>query len=407
MVNRTHFKCRSCSVVVACRTQFGHGREQTYLFACPNCGVDLGYTLFIDQAKLGWMYGEFVNLEESNCADTPPHVLNFSSDFLVLKQNIDSKESTPWTPQMQNLNLVKDMEGYFSLRNLRRGVANKLWPALDRANVHRVRNDFDKFQSELKSINADQFLDSFQSRDMSKIMVEGFEKFEEFFSYSNRKDRRLVEERLLAASTKDAKGVAELKKFYAEEDRADHLFNQLRVLDKQWVELYSFFEPLEIIDCLKDHGVPLSARFTLSEKPIERLKSFHSDCFETLGRIFVLAACYEGIIAGVGVGVPSRKRLIPPQEYELVSNGSKPDLISGMPFWPIFSGVFDPKLRNGIGHHSWRFEASTDTIHYQNHSPSRGRECFSVSYLDFCIQTRKLYHAVTIAAKYVHSVWGG
>jgi hypothetical protein len=201
------------------------------------------------------------------------------------------------------------------------------------------------------------------------------------------------------------KSVDALKRFYATEDRANHLFEEVRALDRQWVDLYPFFEPLEIIECLKDPTHPLSDRYTLSEKPLERLKAFHSDCFETVGRLFVIAACYEGISSGAGVGVPSSRRLIPPSEFELMANGSKPALIDKMPFWKIFDGVFDSKLRNGIGHNSWKYDSSTDTISYQNHSQTRGREDFKIAYLDFCIRTRKLYHCATFAAKYLHSVW--
>lgn len=294
---------------------------------------------------------------------------------------------------------------FYTIRNIRRKVTEDFWPRLHRAETHRKRNYRDKFDIELSAIDAGAVIDSFPTGTMAEILAEGFEKFEACFSSSLESYRELVAERIQKAREVNPMAVELLREFYAQEDRADHLYQQLRLIDKQWVELYSFFEPLEIVDCLEDPTKKLSDDYTLSEKPLERLKALYSDCFETAGRILVLAGSYEGIIRGHGVGVPSRRRLVPPAEFERTPNGSKPDLVSSMPFWQILAGSFDSKLRNGIGHHSWRYEAVTDTIHYENHSPSRGREDFSMPYLDFCLHVRRMFHAVTICSRYVHSVW--
>lgn len=402
MVNLKYFQCISCTSVIGCRTQIGHGKEQVYIFPCPNCGVNLGYAIMIDQKNLSLKYDDLDNLEYYTGDGNTPHWLTFSSDFLVEKELANTP---PQTPFMSNLTLVADRSEYLLLRKQRRQAAENLWPSLERANIHRIRGNFSRFDTELRSIGADKYLDTFDTASMPQIIVEGFEKFEALFSSNYGSARKLVNDRIKKAAEVDPQSVNDLKSFYAVAYRANHLFDEMRALDRQWVYLYPFFEPLEIIDCLKDPHYPISDRYTLSEKPLERLKTFYSDCFETLGRIFVIAACYEGICAGNGAAVPSRRRPIPPCKFELMANGSKPDLISGMPFWPIFDGVFDSTLRNGIGHHSWRYDSSSDTIHYHNHSRNRGHEDFTIAYLDFCIHTRKLYHCVTVAAKYLHSVW--
>lgn len=405
MVNRVYLQCNSCNTGITCRTQFGVGREQTYLFPCPDCQVDVGFTLILDQKNLTWRYGDFVNLRHYEGEGEPEKVLNFSSDFLVSKDFDKGLRQSPLTPQFENISLSRNMGEFYTIRNIRRKVTEDFWPRLHRAETHRKRNYRDKFDIELSAIDAGAVIDSFPTGTMAEILAEGFEKFEACFSSSLESSRELVAERIQKAREVDPVAVELLREFYAQEDRADHLYQQLRSIDKQWVELYSFFEPLEIVDCLEDPTKKLSDDYTLSEKPLERLKALYSDCFETAGRILVLAGSYEGIIRGHGVGVPSRRRLVPPAEFERTPNGSKPDLVSSMPFWQILAGSFDSKLRNGIGHHSWRYEAVTDTIHYENHSPSRGREDFSMPYLDFCLHVRRMFHAVTICSRYVHSVW--
>lgn len=403
MVNRTHFQCLSCSYGLVCRTQFGGGREQTYLFPCPNCKVDIGFTLFIDRENIGWKYGDLVNLSHYTGEGEPTHVLNFSSDFLVSKEHKDDPRA--FTPQFQNIGLVKDMREYFMRCNTLRGISEQFWPILKRANTHRKNNNREQFDKELKEIKADEHFDSYNETSMGTILIDAYEKFGGMFAHSLEHYRELIRDRVDEATRINPSQVQELKDFYDEEERAEGLFHQLRSIEQQWVDLYSFFAPLEILDCLKDPNQELSVEYTLSEKPIERLKAFYTDCYETAGRILVLAGSYEGIISGDGVGIPSRRRLIPPEEFEKTANGSKPDLVSGMQFWPVLEEIYDPKLRNGIGHHSWQYDTITDTIHYQNHPPSRGREEFSMPYLDFCIRGRGMFHALTCLSVYVHSVW--
>ena len=384
--------------------QLGSGREQTYLFPCPGCGVELGFTLFIDQSALKLDYGDLNNLDFSGAHNQVDHLRNFSSDFLVSKTTPTDPMLYPGTPQFENLRLVRNMAEYFSLRERRRRAINDFWPSLERAYTHFKNGDYAKFDNELRSVGADRLLQSYSTKKMALVIAEAYELFESFFTSSLESEKKLIDRRISSAVSADKQSVSDLEKFYANDQKGDHLSEELRALDKQWANLYSFFEPLEIVECLKDPNIKLCDQFTLSEKPIEKLKTFYCDCFETLGRLLVIAACIEGIAAGCGMGVPSKKRLMPPDEYAHVSNGSKPDLISNMPFWPLFGHVFDSKLRNGIGHHSWRYDTASDTIHYQNNSPARGREEFEISYLDFCIHTRRLYHAATLAAKYLRTL---
>lgn len=346
-------------------------------------------------------YGDLVNLKNYAGDAEPVLVLTFSSDFLVERKALKPSDGPTLTPFLANLELASDREKYLSLLSYRRAAATTFWPRLDRANTHRTRGDSAKFYAELKSIGINR-----ADTALTDVLGMAMEMFEAIFSSESKAERALVNARIDEAQKADPTSVAALKQFYATDNRADRLFDEVRALDRQWVDLYAFFSPLDVLDCL---AVPLKSlmnQYTLSEKPVFKLKTFHSDCFETLGRLLVLAACYEGISTGAGMGVPTRNRLVPPQEFELIPNGSKRDVLSKMPFWTLFDGMFDHKLRNGIGHNSWRYSPSTDSIAYQNHSPSRGREEFSMSYIDFCIRTRKLYHGVTFAAKYLYSVWG-
>jgi hypothetical protein len=324
MVNRVYFQCNSCNTGITCRSQFGVGREQTYLFPCPDCQVDVGFTLILDPKNLTWRYGDFVNLRHYEGEGEPEKVLNFSSDFLVSKDFDKGLRQLPLTPQFENISLSRNMWEFYTIRNIRRKVTEDFWPRLHRAETHRKRNYRDKFDIELSAIDAGAVIDSFPTGTMAGTLAEGFEKFEACFSSSLESYRELVAERIQKAREVNPVAVELLREFYAQEDRADHLYQQLRSIDKQWVELYSFFEPLEIVDCLEDPTKKLSDDYTLSEKPLERLKALYSDCFETGGTNSCSSWELRGHHRGHGVGVPSRRRLVPPAEFERTPNGSKP-----------------------------------------------------------------------------------
>mgnify|MGYP006079284593 CR=1 FL=1 len=364
----------------------------------------MGFTLFIDQDKIGWRYGELLNLCRAEEGDEPVQMLSFSSDFLV-KKGYREDPGVVFSPQFDNIALVTDMRAFFEMRAMRRNAIDQFWPSLERAETHRLRDDRVKFDKELCSISADGLIRDYGSNSMIKNLAHTYEVLGALYLPKGDSRIDLVRSRIIDAINQDSIAFEELKVYYHTNGRVDQLHGQVRSLYRQWTELFSFFDSLEVLDFLKDPEMSLSDGYTLSEKPIDRLKAFYSDCFETIGRMTVIAASLEGIISGAGFGVPTRRRLIPTAEFELVANGSKPDLISSMPFWPIIAGVFDSKLRNGIGHHSWVYDPVTDEIRYENHSSSRGREEFSVPYLDFCIQTRRIFHATLIMVNYVNCIY--
>lgn len=403
MVNRKYFLCSSCDTKFGCRTQLGSGREQRYLFPCPECGVEVGYTLFLYQDEGTWDYGEFHNLTDTEQELDDSTLLNFTSDFLCSREYLHGE--MPMSPYFENMALVEDFHLYFELRNMRRNATEQFLPALNRADVHANRGDNDKFQKELKSIGADNLGSMKAGSSNTSKLINAFRLYSALFLPKSDPNTRLVVSRIREAWSVNPQHLEQLRIYYRNENRLDSLWGEVQSLHQKWAELYNFFEPLECIEHLRDPNQVLSDQYTLSQKPIGLLKAFYTDCFETLGRISVIAAAVEGVASGFGFGVPSNNGLIPVEEFELKPNGSKRHTLGTMPFWSVMEEVFDHKLRNSIGHHSWQYDAVSDIIHYSNNSPSRGREDFELRYLDFCIKTRASFHAILVMSHYLYAIF--
>jgi DNA-directed RNA polymerase subunit RPC12/RpoP len=61
MINRMRLSCVACGRKVITRTGIGHSTVQKHKFACPTCGIEIGFILDLDQEKAGLSYREPTN----------------------------------------------------------------------------------------------------------------------------------------------------------------------------------------------------------------------------------------------------------------------------------------------------------------------------------------------------------
>ena len=141
--------------------------------------------------------------------------------------------------------------------------------------------------------------------------------------------------------------------------------------------------------------------FTLAQKRFEELKPFYVDCFETFCRVSVIAAGLEGIIASTAVGVPAMRRIIPIDQFDVMKNGTKPDVLKHLAIGDIFAPYIDHNLRNGLGHHSAHYDVKTDLIQYATENP-KGLKKHRVSYIRFCEKVVRLYSQLEVVSIYAH-----
>ena len=83
MINRNALKCLSCDSTIVTRTQIGHSDVQSHSFPCPKCGVEISFTLDLDQKKGGLKYREPKNAKWADSEDGAIAALMFSDEIPV------------------------------------------------------------------------------------------------------------------------------------------------------------------------------------------------------------------------------------------------------------------------------------------------------------------------------------
>lgn len=402
MTLRYIIKCDSCDATIITRTGVGHGNSQIYIFSCPRCTVELGLTILLDQENAGWKFRDLHGCTEVSDESDAEYRINFSSEYIVRKDTSYTKE-LEFTPYMHLTGLVRNFFDFQKNYARNRSLVKDVWPKIKRARVHLQRKDNIAFTKELNNLGPS--IEPYRTRGLNNPGVLSIlhEHYRNHFCNNGKDARQFASERILAVRN-HPEALAEMKKFFLTDNRAERLIEELWNIDDQWAKLYNLFGALEVIDHLQDPSLDISTEYTLSEKPFQQLKAFYVDCFETLARLSVIAAAVEGILASGAPKIPTRKGGMNLDQFSKVPNGSKPDQLKSLPCWFLFSDVYDHTLRNGMGHHAAQYVAKSDEVHYQNQSAT-SLLTGSMPYMEFCIKLRKMYHALTIAATYGQWMW--
>lgn len=221
-----------------------------------------------------------------------------------------------------------------------------------------------------------------------------------FFNAFDEKNEQRIKQRIALAETTSPSLVNQLARFFQGKRKDESIIRQLWAIRSRWGNLFEFLYP--VYTCYYwDDGKHSLDSFTLAQKRFEELKPFYVDCFETFCRVSVIAAGLEGIILKGALGVPTTKRLMPLDEFGVMKNGSKPDLLRQLVIGDMFAPFIDSKLRNGIGHNSAHYDVKTDSVHYMNEN-EKGAKQFQISYIRFCEKVVKLYGQLEAVSRYAH-----
>jgi len=401
MTERNYFQCTACDCRVITRTAIGHSSSQSFTFACPSCGVELHFLMRIKPEVLGWEYLDLTNLQEVAPDESIQFRFDLDPETLVRKQIVGRPtiEHTAW---MHMHLLVKDRAEYENVRNMRLGALRQFRPVLDRAVTYLLKNNLPKLRSELASIEADPGHSSLEAR---VKLFNSLEQYGSLFAPELVPNRHFAWDAVKKAMNSHETEADKLCDYFAAAGRIDSLFTQTQNISKKWSELYPMISGLDIIPYLREPKPNIESEYTLAQKRFSELKGLFVDCFETLCRISVIAAVFDGINSSGKAEVAGSKRSLTIQEFDALKNGSKSDLLKNLPCGHLFTSCLDHSLRNGIGHHDAQYSLVEDTVHYANTSPKRGVERFSMPYVSFCQKVADIARLLDAVTFYVYFVW--
>ena len=303
-----------------------------------------------------------------------------------------------FSPFIANTPLLQDWPKFARDQGFRFKAAENFWPQIRRLRIHLERKQWALFDKQFRKLELNLPISSEAER--VKATFKATELIAAFFTPFTDAVKKLIQDRIALADSASPTLTDALVKFFQAKQKDSSVIHELSTIRERWSGLYAAVAP--IYTCLywddKKHTLD---DFTLAQKRFEELKPFYVDCFETFCRISVIAAGIEGIIVSKAVGVPAAKRLIPIDEFDIMKNGIKPDVLKSLTIGDVFVPYIDHNLRNGCGHHSAHYDASNDSIRYVTENP-KALKNHQMSYIRFCEKVVRLYAQLEVVSLYAH-----
>ena len=401
MIVRNYLKCDACGAVITTRTAVGHGTYQEFAFPCTECGIEIRFGMDIDQEKHSFQYTKIINAKwtKAPCSSSE---MDFSAESTVV---LDSESLIPilgefFSPFMATTFLPKDPEQFRLAQSRRFSFTQNIWPMIEKLIIHEGNRNKELYDAQKSELGYQDECHTWKDRILLTLRI--LEKYGRVFRPTHRKSDDLIRQRINLSDVASPNLIRDLIRYLNTTGKTTDLFLEIISIRKRWAYLYPMLSPIYNIFYWSEEGNSLDI-YTLAEKRFEDLKPFFVDCFETLCRISLIASAIEGIIWCKSLVVPTSKKPMRLQKFDEMPNGSKPDILRNMVIGDLFVPYMDNKLRNGIGHHSARYDVNNDAIEY-SYKTKKGTQLEIISYIRFCEKVVRLYVQIELLSIYVHWV---
>jgi len=307
-------------------------------------------------------------------------------------------EGQHFSPFMATAFMPKNREQFVQHQSIRLSAANTFWPQIHKLLTHFERKRWDLFDKQLHEL--DLGLNSTTEIERVKATFRAIEEWEKVFAPDVQRYKEAVQKRIVLARATSRPLLTDLTNYFKVKGKDETINRELYSIRSKWAKYYPFLSPIYLSFYWDDKKHSFKG-YTLAQKRFEELNLFYVECFETFCRISVIAGAIEGIIHNKALGVPIAKRLVSLDEFDVMKNGSKPDILKQLKVADLFVPFIDNKLRNGIGHHSAHYEVNTDSIKYRIEN-DKGIQDFEIRYIDFCTKVVHLYAQLHFVSQYAH-----
>lgn len=392
MTSRLPIECTECGATTTTRSQLGHSSYQEFAYACPRCSTEIRFGMDLFPERAAWEYRFLKNCRRAEAEEPQGHELRFDSE------NLSSRiPNAIFMPFMETAFFAKDFEKSLQSFGAKFGAMRDGWPVLEKQIVHEANGNLVLFNKCTRKAGGKTKARS--DLEMRQILTAGLERFGSEYLLDEGRSRERVY--ALISASKGKKSLLDFDAFFRSENRLANLWTQLVAIRKSWSSVYHMVAPIY-------RGLdwdPAKANlddYTLCQKRFEELQPFYVNCFETFCRMAVVGAALEGVESLDRNMVPLTKGPRPVEELEVMPNGNMHTWLNQLQHGDLFVPFIDAKLRNGVGHHAAHYDVTIDSVVYTNHSPARGIENFTISYVRFCEKIVRLYGQIETCAPLVH-----
>jgi len=274
-------------------------------------------------------------------------------------------------------------------------------PIVQRISTHFERQNWDVFSKEIRRLDpeipiesqAERFrAETFASRQLLELFI-----FDPHLGLVPRIEQRVA----LATSISRDLTVKDLFGGLQRSGRLLEWWKQIRSVRSSFHDAYPYYHVILQPLYWKDWTGVVEG-YVVSNKGFSVLKDLYIAAFETLARLSVIAVGLEAVINHRELKLPTKKGGLSILEYEALANAKKRDYLDKYPIADIFYGFLDTKIRNGIGHHSARYDAVDDTVVLVD---NKGQELKSdrIPYTEFCRKVVSIVSRLFVVETYVNS----
>lgn len=407
---RHYLRCDVCGAVILARTQVGHLDSHPIRIHCGQCGILISGKAFFNQEEATVQF-EFSNAEIIE--ETKPDFYIEASGELITEKlqraNLDN-ELYYTVPPFYNSLWSMGNKNYeeFMKRSTRFIMLSKTqWPRIRRINelwlngkteylIKQVEELLPKKQFPMN--NNLEYL-----RGVHQLNIMFFSNILEPSFFKSTTDFLWKELRLLGKS--NAKGLFDLAKDFGKCGLLKHYDEKVFGLYNEFVDIFQYILPTYGLRFYEKNIEEVYENKGITTASFEDLKNFYLDCYEVSGDMVRLIVAFNNLKYRNDYQkmVAKRKDILTISDFDAKSKGIRIEFISGTEdFDRLVYPNLDSKLRNAIGHNSYKYDGINQQITYYPSGNEDETDKNTKYLLEFCQDCSNIFQSLLNLSELVY-----
>lgn len=376
MVDRSILKCHVCGSLTMIRTQIGYLERVPLRVYCGNCGILMSGTLLTNPYEYAWdfVFNNATRIPSKLFKEKIDYYIEASAEFVtkkLIKYDSETFNESLISPFIRG---VKNMgfENYEKFNNRLLNFSNLIkheWPKVRRINELWVNGNYDYIEKELKEVLHEKDfpckneLDSLVGVHKLNLMFFGNVINEDKFIYVTNKIEKTIQEII----SRNKQGISKLTNYFGER-RLLRLYEQKIFLQlNQFVSKFEYFIPVFGLQFYKQVSNDIFREYGITTASFEDIKDLYIDTYEIALEIYYLVIAFNNLnhrndFKKMKCG---RKDIEKLSDFENVSKGARLSYLTGdEEFDMLLYPHLDNKIRNAIGHNSYKYDGVSQLISY-------------------------------------------
>lgn len=384
---RENLKCEVCGTKTLIRIQIGWLDLHPIRFNCGECGILITGTMYQDQLNVR-AYTEFENVEKVGDKNDADYYIEVSGELLTKKlQPYDFKETLFPPFFTSGMWMMNERMGEFKEKTLSfLFILKNDWPKYRRINELWLNGSLKYLKKDLKKhipntqfplTNELHYLTAIRQiniRLLSTVLSENF---------FDRQIKFISDEILDLVKNKNNEYLDLIKHFSSSlHRREEKVFESI----KQFIDKFRFMIPVFGMDFYESKTSNELDEKGITTVSFEELKQFYLDVYEVITEMMDLIVAYNNLKyrGNFQIMKERRKDVVKLEDFKKKSKGEKLGFLDGTEDYDkLVYPNLNNKLRNAIGHNSYKVNAKKQEIIYYPRGVEDSKSALRVSLKSF------------------------